>query len=213
MRVVIVANGVLKDPQKSQELISPGDFIIAADGGSRNCQLIRIKPSLVIGDLDSITSEERDTLESEGTQLIVHPKDKDQTDLELSLQYAVDIGVKDVRLLGLFGGRLDQTIANILLLSRKEWKDLYLTVIDAPDTAYLLREHRTLSVDGDIGDIVSLIPLSPEVTVIRTKGLRWPLDYAKMMFGTTLGVSNEMIETICQIRLESGNMLITHIKI
>ena len=53
MRAVIFANGVLKNIQDIQDIIVPDDLIIAANGGTTHCQALGIKPSLIIGDLDS----------------------------------------------------------------------------------------------------------------------------------------------------------------
>jgi thiamine pyrophosphokinase len=47
-----------------------------------------------------------------------HPPAKDETDLELALLLAVEQGFnREIWLFGLLGGRLDQTLANVLLLT------------------------------------------------------------------------------------------------
>ena len=213
MRAIIVANGDLNITKDSLPMLANSEITIAANGGIRHCQSLGLKPAVVIGDLDSIIESQRKALEFEGTNFLVYPRDKDQTDLELALYYAKKIGVKDILLLGLFGGRLDQSLANILLLTREEWADLQFTVINGIETIYLLRENEAQTIDGNHGDIISMIPLTPSVSVIQTAGLRWPLMDAEILFGTTLGVSNEMVKKSCHIEIGSGCLLIIHTKI
>jgi len=211
LRAIIVANGELIKPETYLVELKHSDITIAADGGTQHCRTLGLEPSVVIGDLDSTTIEDQQAIkDNEKIQLIVYPRDKDQTDLELALQYAKKIGVTDVFLIGLLGGRIDQTIVNILLLTREEWSDIDMIILNGHETAHLMRENRSITLNGKIGDIVSLIPLSPNVYVTKTHGLRWQLTDAEMFFGTTLGISNEMISEYCHIHIGVGNLMVVH---
>jgi len=214
LRAIIVANGELIKPETYLVELKQSDITIAADGGIQHCRTLGLEPCVVIGDLDSTTIEDQQAIkDNEMIQLIVYPRDKDQTDLELALQYAKKIGVTEVFLIGLLGGRIDQTIANILLLTREEWSDIDMILLNGHETAHLMRENRSLTLNGKIGDIVSLIPLSPNVYVTKTHGLRWQLNDAEMFFGTTLGISNEMINEYCHIHIGVGNLMVVHTKV
>jgi thiamine pyrophosphokinase len=59
------------------------------------------------------------------------------------------------------GGRLDQTLANLLLLAREEWRSARLVVIAGRDTAYVLCGDTNIAIMGNLGDLVSLI-LTPK---------------------------------------------------
>jgi thiamine pyrophosphokinase len=211
LRAIIVANGEFVKPETYPWELEQIDIIIAADGGTQHCRSLGLVPSIVIGDLDSTNFEEQQTIkDNDNIKVIIYPRDKDQTDLELALHYAKEIGVTDIYLIGLYGGRIDQTLANILLLTRKEWSDIDMVVLNGPETAYIMHESRPLIISGKVGDIVSLIPLSPKVSVGKTNGLRWQLIEQEMFFGTTLGISNEMIKDICQIQIKTGILLVIH---
>jgi thiamine pyrophosphokinase len=110
----------------------------------------------------------------------------------------------------MFGGRLDQSLANILLLTRDEWQDLRLIISAEPDTAYLMRDQDEISLLGHPGDIVSLIPLSSLVEDVSTQGLRWSLDHADLNLGNTLSVSNEMLDTAAHVQVGAGILLLIH---
>ena len=211
MRAIIVANGELIKPETYLLELEQSDITIAVDGGTQHCRSLGLEPTVVIGDLDSTSLEDQQAIkDNEKIQLIVYPRDKDLTDLELALQYAKKIGVTDVFLIGLFGGRIDQTIANILLLTREDWRDIDMIILNGHETAYMMRENQSLTLSGKVGDIVSLIPLSPNVFVNETHGLRWQLIDTQMFFGTTLGISNEMTKDYCQIHIGIGKLMVIH---
>jgi thiamine pyrophosphokinase len=210
LRAVIFANGDIQDLQAAREAIQDGDLLVAADGGTRNCLTLGLTPDHVIGDMDSIDPGQRNALEAGYTRFHAFPTDKDLTDLELAISFASAQGAEEILLLGLLGGRLDQTLANLLLLARPEWRNIRLMVIEGPDTAHILHDLGRLTIEGEVGDIVSLITLSPQVTGITTQCLRWPLEDAALRFGSTLGVSNQMTASEAEIRLREGTLLVVH---
>jgi thiamine pyrophosphokinase len=210
LRAVIFANGNLNSPNKIRSQIRADDLVIAADGGARHCRELNLHPHLVIGDMDSISSAHLDDLRIQDTQLLIYPEDKDQTDLELALSYALEKGVNEVLLFGLLGGRLDLSLTNLLLLARDEWGEMSLIVKADPDIAYLMRDQDAIFIDGNPGDTISLIPLSECVTQVSTQGLRWQLDEVDLFQGNTLSVSNELLETSARIQVGVGKMMLVH---
>jgi thiamine pyrophosphokinase len=213
LRAIIFANGTINNPARIKSNLLDTDLIIAADGGALHCQGLNISPAVVIGDLDSISDELITFLKDHGIRFIAYPKDKDQTDLELALSFANQQGVDEVHFYGILGGRLDLSLSNLLLLARDEWKHLSLVVIDEPDKAYLLRKGDTISFQGNPGDIISLIPLSEKVKGVTTQGLRWKLDRAVLKLGSTLSVSNELLDLSGQVIIGAGKLLLVHRKI
>lgn len=174
--------------------------------------MLGFTPHVVVGDLDSLSQADLDAFKENHTQLVLYPRDKDQTDLELALRYALDSGAGEILLIGLLGGRLDQTLANMLLLSLPDWGEARLAILEGPDTAHFLRGGNSLELQGQVGDPVSLIPLSPTASGVTTKGLRWALQDADLQFGSTLGISNEMVEPGSMVSIETGNLLVVHRK-
>ena len=210
MRAVIFANGKFTASASILSSLREDDLLIAADGGAKYFLAAGLWPNIVIGDMDSLSPSMIQDLKNHGSQMIEYSPEKDQTDLELALTFAVQQGAVEILFLGLLGGRLDQSLANILLLTRNEWKDLNIIVSDEPDTAYLMHDKNTISIQGQPGDIVSLIPLSEMVTDVTTLGLRWPLTQAKLHLGSTLSVSNELVKTTAKIQIGSGKLFLIH---
>lgn len=210
MYTIIFANGDLRMPTNPLVEIRKGALLIAADGGTQHCQELGLRPDVVIGDMDSISSDLRESLDKQGTRFIVHPRDKDETDLELALKYAIDQGSRQILLLGFLGGRLDQTLANMLLLTRPDWHGARLSAADGPDFAILLRSGESFSAEAQPGDTLSLIALTPEVSGVTTRGLKWSLEKATLKFGSTLGVSNEANGDTIHVSIDDGQLLVVH---
>jgi thiamine pyrophosphokinase len=188
LRAVIFANGRLSRPI----LLQPDDLIIAADGGSHHCLGLGIRPQVVIGDLDSVREDELETLSKLGTEIITYPRRKDFTDLELALLEAQKRGADRVLLLAALGKRWDQSLANILLPAAMP--GLRISLVDGQQEIHFIHPGETLEINGQAGDIVSLIPIGGDARGITTHGLEYPLYSETLRLGSTRGISNVLLE-------------------
>lgn len=207
-RILIFANGVIPDLGKARRLLRSGDAIVCADGGTRHALALGLRPDVVIGDLDSISELDRAGIAPGDTDLRQYPADKDQTDMELALRYALDQEASAILIVGALGKRLDQTIANISLLTDSRLRPLDCRLDDGVEEVFFCRDDS--GVRGRIGDIVSLIPWGHSVSGVHTDGLRWPLAGATLYPEKTLAISNEMLAASATVHIESGLLLIIH---
>ncbi len=206
-RCLIFANGTLPDLDAARQLLRPDDILIAADGGTRHILDLGRIPSIIIGDLDSLTSDLR-PLTDAGAQIIQRPRDKDETDLELALDYAIERGYQEIVIVAALGGRLDQTLANLALLTSPRLSTFDLRLDDGVEETFFVRDQA--QVEGRRGDLVSLIPWGGEVRGVRTEGLRWPLSDETLVPHKTRGISNEMTGDVAEIQIASGLLLVIH---
>lgn len=207
MRAVVFVNGVVNDYATLQRRLRPDDYLICADGGSRHCVELGLRPHVVVGDLDSTDNELLNRWAAAGTEIERHPPTKDQTDLELALERAVADGAAEVLLLGALGGRLDQTLANLLISAQRPWP-VPIRVADGAQVAELLRGGKELALTGAVGSTVSIIPLSAEVTGITYRGMRYPLENATLQLGSTRGISNEIVAHPASLSIARGILLV-----
>ncbi len=205
MRAVIFANGRFPNPAAHRHLIRPDDLIVAADGGTAHARALGLTPHVVIGDLDSLEPELRAELAEAGTRFLAHPSAKDETDLELALLYAARQGAEEVLILGALGGRIDQTVANLLLLAHPALAGIRIWVIEGAQTAFLIRDEALI--EGNPGDSVSLIPLGGDARGITAEGLRWPLHSETLRFGPARGVSNVLLGRQARVHVQEGTLL------
>lgn len=207
-RAVIIANGELSSPDKIRPLIQPDDKIICADGGGYHAKRMGLVPDVIIGDMDSVSTELLAEFEGMGTLIETHPANKDETDLELAINFASNSGIQNIDVIGVFGGRLDQSVANLMLLARPEWRHLRLRAITEHEVTWPLRGSDQETITGTVGDTLSLIPLTPSVEGVTLTGVKWPLDQATLQFGSTWTMSNEFVKNEVTLSVVQGLVLI-----
>ena len=95
--------------------------------------------------LDSLPKEAQAWLEAEEVTVFVYPHDKNETDLELALLHAVAHYEDDIQIFGALGGRLDQTLANIMLLAHPALVDRHVELLTEHQRAWLLTEQAEIS--------------------------------------------------------------------
>ncbi|NOH01614.1 MAG: thiamine diphosphokinase [Chloroflexi bacterium] len=206
MRIIIFANGSLPNLEKARQLIRSDDFIIAADGGTRHALALGLVPNVIVGDMDSLPSTFRpSTFDGE---LILFPKNKNETDLELALNHALTLNPDQILILAALGGRIDQTLANIALISNLQLATFNIKLTDGVEELFFCRDQA--HVEGRSGDIVSLIPWQGEVTGVFTENLKWHLHHETLYPDKTRGISNEMTADVATITIQSGLLLIVH---
>jgi thiamine pyrophosphokinase len=207
-RAVIFANGELADGEAVRDWLRPDDYLIAADGGLRHLQSLGLRPHRVIGDLDSLTPEETAALQESGVQIERHPAEKDETDLELAIRYALGQGFNQMRVVAALGGRLDQTLANLALLEMPGLEGVDIRLDDGREEILIIRDQAV--VEGQPGDTVSLLAMNECTKGIVTSGLKYALNHETLCPNRTRGISNEMTGERAEIRLLTGRLLCMH---
>ena len=208
MALLIFANGVLDEVDWIRPYLAQATAVWAADGGSRHLFRLGHLPDKVIGDMDSLAPELQDWLTTNQIPFDQHPPEKDETDLELALLLAAERPEQDIWLFGLLGGRLDQMLANIFLISLPALAGKRVRLVTPTEQAWLVR--RRTEFGGQVGDLVSLIPLAGDVTIASTTGLKWPLQAETLHFGAARGVSNCLIEPRASVTLTNGILFCVH---
>jgi thiamine pyrophosphokinase len=207
-RIFLFANGELPAPENLLSLIKEDDYLIAVDGGLNHLVALGLSPDLIIGDLDSADAGQIEAFRAQGIEIRTYPTAKNETDLHLAIDIALGFGPEEVRVVAALGGRLDQTLANIFILTRADLAEVDIRLIDGNAEVLLIR--KSAKITGAIGQRVSLVPLNGPVTGIRTEGLRFPLNNETLLLENTRGISNEMIVPTAYIEIHRGLLLCYH---
>ena len=215
-RIIILANGELPNIEKARSLLQNDDYIICADGGTRHALTLGARPNLIIGDLDSTDQAVIQKFRASGVSIESHPRNKNETDLELAINRAIDLDPKQIIIVAALGGRLDHTLANITLLTdprlstlrRSSSQAFDVRLDDGVEEILLCRDQA--EVYGSVGDIVSLIPWQGAVSEVETTNLKWALHKETLYPDKTRGISNEMTNNSASISIGSGLLLIVH---
>lgn len=206
--ILILANGEWGDTTRLSDLAGRVARVIATDGAWAKAVAAEIPVDCVIGDLDSLTPSEWAALQDSGIEIQVHSPDKDWTDLELAVDHALTLSPARLIVFGALGGRLDHTLANVLLLEKAVERGVGVELHAVDETAWLIRGEFTLP-NARTGDRISLVPLSDRV-VVRTEGLRYALNDEVLFRSSARGVSNVIDGLPVQIAVRSGTLLVVH---
>ena len=209
MKVLILVNGELYKPDVLRRRISAEafDLVLGADGGAHYAYTLNVTLDAIIGDMDSLSDLEQQGISN--TEFISYPAEKDETDLELALLYAEEQGADQIVMVGAMGGRMDMTIANILLMTHASLSSCRIEVWHGEQTGWVIKPPGD-DISGHPGDTVSLIPLGGDASGITTKGLKDSLKDQKLTFGPARGISNLLVEPSAHIKLSEGLLLAVH---
>lgn len=210
MRAVIIANGFPTSRQVVKRWMQPDAIVIAVDGGARNALEAGVTPDTVIGDLDSLPESIAAGLRQRGTQFITYPTHKDETDLELAIRHALERGATDIVILCGLGDRWDQSLANMLLLTLPELRDVPARIVDERHAMRAIAGGATVRIEGLAGDTLSLIALGGDARGVTIEGCEYPLTDAVLPFGRTLGISNALTGPVARVSVREGIVLAIH---
>lgn len=204
-KAVIFLNGDKSSFSRIRSHIDKDTLLIGCDGGTDHMARLGFTPKAVIGDFDSIKDF---PAARRGVKYVRYPRDKDYTDSELAIRYAHESGCREIILAGLLGTRTDHLLGNIFLLSKDEFKDSGLKIIEGDQEIYPIHESTTIK--GKKGEIISFIPLNGDVQALGSTGLRYDLGEYKLSLQGNKGISNELTSDTAVITLQEGSLLVVH---
>ena len=213
MKIVIVANGEIKDYDFARVILEDCDYVLACDGGLRHCHKLGTVPDYIVGDLDSAP---KDILDKYQDVPVLHfPVEKDQTDLELAMAFACDKlkdeGADSLVILGGLGGRFDHQLANAHVLAQALEYGVNAELCDEYTKVRLIKS--CCKIHKKDGILVTLVPLTTTVNGIVTEGLQYPLKDESLSIGFARGVSNQIVGEWAGISVKSGLLFVIQVKV
>ncbi len=201
--VVVVAAGPVEPAARAW--LPEGACVVAADGGVDAARTLGLAVDVVVGDLDSVTDAGLAAAVDAGARVERHPAAKDATDLELALAAAVELGAARVVVAGAAGGRLDHLAATLLLLGHARLEGVELDAVLGAARVHVIRGGRSL--EGEPGELVSLLALHGPAEGVVTRGLRYPLRGETLEPGSSRGVSNVLADACAHVNVGRGTLL------
>jgi thiamine pyrophosphokinase len=183
-------------------MAAAADPLFAADGGAGHLARIGLRPTAVVGDLDSISTETRAWL---GEACMVHRPDQDRTDLEKALEYALDeMAVERLTVLAALGGRTDHDLANLGLLARLAMGE---RLVFECDEQCVLAVTGRVSLASRPGETWSFWSFDPSVRV-TIEGVRWPVADTVLDVVHRPSISNQAEADHIHIRSSGGSVVV-----
>ena len=193
----------------------PAALVVAADGGARHAAALDLRPTIWVGDGDSVAPGDLERLAADGAEIRRVPSAKDESDTELAVLAAIERGADEIVILGALGGaRTDHALANVGLLAHPWLAARRGLLLDAGARISFLRAPASdgsaiaRALPGRVGDLVSLLPLGDGVEGVTTSGLRYPLTDEPLPAGPARGLSNVRDDARATVTVRRGMLLI-----
>ena len=193
--------GAGPSPSVLRECARGMDLIVAADSGLEPVLAAGLTPSLVVGDMDSL-SDHSLLARVPPERVMRFPADKDETDTEIGLRVMGERGCTDVTLAGGGGGRIDHLLGIAALFERSAPPSRWIT--DREDIHLVEGEREFV---GWERSTVSVFPVGLGASRMSSKGLQWPLDGLEFRRGYG-GISNRVTGPRVVIRVGVGKLLV-----
>jgi thiamine pyrophosphokinase len=210
LRAMIFLNGELRNQENIRASLKLSDYLVAVDGGLHHLKSLGVAPHLLIGDLDSVLPEDLQWINPEKTEVLKFPAEKDETDFELALDAVLKKGFYTIRVIAALGGRFDQTLGNLFLISSADQADCEIVLDDGYQEVFLIKERAEIC--GKRGDLVSLLPFGGKASGVKTAGLKYPLNSEVLFPDRTRGISNLLVEDKALVTIEGGTLICIHMR-
>ena len=180
--------------------VAPGDLLIAADGGWLPLQAIGLTPDIVLGDFDSAPAPA-------AVPVRRFPVRKDQTDMQLAIEYGRQQGFCRFALYGGTGGRIDHTLANVqclLGLARQGAQ----AILYGNGFALCVLADGALRFPPEATGTLSVFALGGPAQGVEEQGLSYPAQGVVLSPDCPTGVSNAFTGTPARVAVQSGALLL-----
>ena len=198
----IFCKSELKNLERAKCAASHSDLLIALNSGTKHLAALRLKPDILIGQIDVIRPDEAFI----GNHIVRIPcsPDDNKSDVEVAVEYAFEQECEQVVLLAAVGSRLDRTLEKVALAAKYPGR---LAVLDGTATLIAVDQSERCVLRGQIGSKVSLFPYGSGRPKVRTKGLKHSLEDEPLAF-VTQGLSNELSQTEACVCVSEGILLV-----
>ena len=197
--ILVLANGAYPTHKTPLSILKKAKSIVCLDGAANNLAKNNMKPDLIIGDLDSITSEYK----NQYSEIIIHDNRQDENDLRKALLWLNQNNYKKITILGATGIREDHTLANIFSILEINLNLDIKIVTDYGIFQIITNEKKISSFKGQQ---VSLFTLNSN-TKITTKNLKYELN-SKSFENLYSGTLNESTKNVFYIKSNNGKTLL-----
>jgi thiamine pyrophosphokinase len=195
-QVVVVIGGGPLSPRAVTDVL-PDAVIIAADSGLDHAVAAGLRPTILIGDLDSISAHGKMWAYAHELEIDQHPVDKAATDTELALTRAVATEADNLLVFGASGDRFDHALGTLAALGNPalaRFETIRLALDD--NTMHVIHPGRSVTVDLPRDSSFSLLALHGACGGVEVSGARWPLIDATLEPWSTRGISNETTDLL-----------------
>jgi len=142
-----------------------------------------------------------------GENVIVVPKEKDDTDTLLAVKKGIERGADRFKIFGGTGGRLDHTIANLQALLYIRSRGLCGYLYDE-EFVYTAIKNESITLEGKEGNIFSVFCFRATARGVNVKNAKYEVEDAEISADFPLGISNAFTKKPLEISVSDGSLII-----
>ncbi|MEH6974851.1 MULTISPECIES: thiamine diphosphokinase [unclassified Bacillus (in: firmicutes)] len=195
MNINLVAGGPENLIPDLSEYREKDTLWIGVDRGAVTLLDSGIVPDEAFGDFDSITTEQKKAIEKAAPGLHIYQAEKDKTDLDLALSWAVEQRPATLRMFGISGGRADHFLGNLQLLYQALQHNVSAVMIDRQNAISMFSPGSYTVLRDPVKPYVSFLPFTETVNNLSLEGFKYSLNKCHIALGSTLCISNELIRS------------------
>ncbi len=199
MRGIIFLGAPDVDIRYLNGFVREDDYIICADSGYKYAKKLGCRIDAVMGDFDSCSIDDVDFKDT-----VVYPCEKDFTDCEIAMDFAIDKGADEIVLVCAKGGRSDHFLSNIYALNKGLENNIFSYIYSPGEKIYIA--ENCFETKGKKGDILSVIPVG-DTKNYTTVNLKYSLKNKCLPY---TGVSNVFTDEWVKIQFK-GKAVIVHV--
>lgn len=183
---------------------------LGVDRGVFTLISLGISPDYAFGDFDSVSQEEWELIEKKVENLHRYKPEKDETDMELALNWALTKEPTIIRMFGATGGRLDHFLGNVQMLLKAEQNQLttHIEIIDCQNILYVKGPGRHQIERLPEKKYISFIPITLDVKGLTLEGFKYSLTNRHISLGSTLCISNELLSSSGTFSITEGILMV-----
>ncbi|MCP3026167.1 thiamine diphosphokinase [Halobacillus sp. A5] len=187
-------------------------FWIGADQGAEVILEHHLPLHAAIGDFDSVNKYSLELIKENTEHLSIHPGEKNETDLELAIQYAIQQEPDEIIFFGVTGGRMDHTLINIQILYPLRKNHIKAQIVDLQNQMELFTKGTHTIVRNEDYPFISFVPVTLDVWNMKLQGFYYPLENTHLNYGSTLCISNYLIKDEGTFSFSQGILLVIRSK-
>ncbi|CAN7434780.1 thiamine diphosphokinase [Rossellomorea sp. LjRoot5] len=210
MEINIVAGGPDRYIPELNKYCSVEVKWVGVDRGVYTLLEQKIAPHIAFGDFDSVNTEEWELIQQKVREVNRYQPEKDETDLELALNWAIDQNPAKISIFGATGGRLDHFMGNLQLLMTPKLLEARIKVemIDVQNRLSLAEPGEHNVEKSPELQYISFVPVTGNVDGITLTGFKYPLKNRNISRGSTLCISNELIQSSGTFSFSNGILMV-----
>lgn len=208
-KAVLVGGYPLTHLEKKQicEFKGQKNFLIAVDGGLNAFYELTILPDILLGDMDSCTEKAYRWYCQHSKKQLFFPSAKDYLDMEAAINLVTDIGIHEVYLFGVLGGRIDQTFSCLPFLLRGVASGLSITVKSENCQMGIFKGPSENTMKTNVNSGWSFLAISELVEGMTLQGFKFNLENQRLYNTQTRALSNSAKSSKVLIKIDNGILL------